>query len=208
MNPTPEQIEATFLDVRNAYRLLHDYQRMVMDGVKFLGNQLGLRYEGGWPKFSGVSPRAGGGTLDHWAWDWLNFVAYDFHFSNLAQEGSELPFSVLLISDTGFFCSDRKYVEATDTRTFLPAENSNTKVGFVLSSGEWQPDFMSDREAMKVFIEEGGRLMEPYNKPGILGKCYGLERLMSAESTNQLIDELILEANAACIPLKRQDFRG
>jgi hypothetical protein len=40
MNSTHEPIDEVFLNVRKAYRLLHDFQRMVRDAVSYIGAQL------------------------------------------------------------------------------------------------------------------------------------------------------------------------
>jgi hypothetical protein len=41
MNPSTASIEQALLDVRKAYRLLHDYQRMVMDALNYVGSSWG-----------------------------------------------------------------------------------------------------------------------------------------------------------------------
>jgi hypothetical protein len=203
MKPPSSAIDSALLDVRKAYRLLHDYQRMVLDAVTYLGNQLGLTYAGGWPKFSAATPRRGGGKLDNWAWDWLNMMEYDFHFTRDLAGGKTLSLSMLLISDTGYFCSHQKSPQQTETADFLPPEESQTKIGFVISATDWKPEFMEDREAMKIFIETGGELPDAFRWKGIVTRCYDLARLMSEESTNALIDELISAAKKAGVALER-----
>ena len=203
MNSTPAGIEAALLDVRKAYRLLHDYQRMVMDALDYVGTQFGLTYLGGWPKFSGAMPRPGRGGLDYLAWDWLNMMAYDFHFTREIEEGKTLMVSMLLISDTGYYCSKEEALEQIDPADFLPLEQSGTKIGFVISVKEWRPEFMEDRAAMRAFIETGGKLPSEFEGKGIVTRCYDLARLMSEDSTNGLIDELIAVAKKAHIPLQR-----
>jgi len=207
MIPASTEIQNTFSDVRTAYRLLHDYQRLVLDSVSYLSNQLGLRYVGGWPKFSAVSPRRGSGGLDYWAWDWLNLIAYDFHFLGSLETEDDLGFSAFLISDTGYFCSDNDKPEKTDTTSFLPANKSRSLIGFIMSMGDWEAGYMEDAEAMKVFIEQDGKIIKPYARDGTFSCCFDLERLVSEPAVNELIDELIQRANQAGIPLKRRDFK-
>lgn len=118
-------------NVRKAYRLLHDYQRMVLDAVKYIGNQLGLKYTLGKPKFSNPSKLTS--KLDSWAWDWLNMVFYEFHFKDLGP----IKFSILLLSDTGYFESKNINSKKVDTKTFRKAKESHSKIILFISQNNW-----------------------------------------------------------------------
>lgn len=203
MNPSTASIEQALLDVRKAYRLLHDYQQMVLDALNYITKQLGLNYGGGYPKFSDASPREGKGGFDYWSWDWLNMMEYDFHASRDLGDGAWLRFSMLLVSDTGYFSSRQETLEKTEVASFLPPEQSQTKLGFVISAKGWKPEFMVDRQAMKMFVETGGELPAEFASPEIVTRCYDLARIVNEDSTNELIDELIGAANASGIPLQR-----
>jgi hypothetical protein len=78
---TPSDFENALIDVRKAYRLLYLYQRRVMDLVQFIGDSLTFRYAGGWSWFSDNTPKGGKGSLENWAWDWINMYFYEFNFS-------------------------------------------------------------------------------------------------------------------------------
>jgi hypothetical protein len=203
MTPSTASIEQALLDVRKAYRLLHDYQRMVMDSVDYIGKQLGLSYGGGWPKFSDPTPKAGKGGPEFWAWDWLNMVQYEFHFGRDLPTGGSLGLSMLLVSDTGYFCSDKEPVEKTNVLDFLPADRSQSKIGFVMSAKGWHPEFMQTKAGMRTFIETGGDLPPECAAAGMVARCYDLSRLITEDSTNGLIDELISVATASGISLQR-----
>lgn len=204
MNSSPE-IERALLDVRKAYRLLHDYQRMVLDAVDYIGKQFGMSYKGGSPRFSNVSPRIDKGKLDYWAWDWLNMVFYEFYFRpNGEDDKVSLRFSILLISDTGYFCAEDERLEKTNIAGYLSPDLSSTKVGFVISGPQYDKfSFTGEKIQMKSFIENDGELPSEYAEKGIYGKCVGLERLASEEETNKLLDELIVFAQDKNVPLKR-----
>lgn len=149
MNPSLPNIEATLLEVRKAYRLLHDYQRLVLDAVDYVGKQLGFTYAGGYPKFSSASPGQGRGKLGCWAWDWLNMILYEFHFTRTGNEGKLWRFSLLLISDTGYFCSKLEDANKCEVDSYLPVDGSATKIGFLMSAREWpDPAFMGDKEGI------------------------------------------------------------
>lgn len=205
MNSSKAKIEQALLDVRRAYRLLHDYQRMVLDAVNHIGKQFGLSYRGGYPLFSNATPREGKGALHNWAWDWLNMVFYEFYFRPQGEdENTSLRFSVLLISDTGYFCAEDESLAATNVGGFLLPEQSSTKVGFVLSGPKWDAlSFLKNKNEMKTFIEKDGALPAEYAAKGIHAKCVDLARLASEEETNVLLDELVAFAQANDIPLKR-----
>jgi hypothetical protein len=195
------KIESALLDVRRAYRLLHEYQRLVLDAVDYIGKEFGLTYVGGWPKFSHATPREGTGQLSNWAWDWLNMVLYEFHFRKTLPDGSRLRFSVLLISDTGYFCAPDDRLEKTRVSGYLPAAKSATKLGFFLSVKEWDVEIVGDKAAMRRFIETGGELPAIFAAKGILGKCVDLANIASEEKTQALLEEIAAFAKSGGIPL-------
>lgn len=208
MNSKKEDIESALLDVRKAYRLLHDYQRMALDAVNFIGKQFGLIYEGGYPRFSEASPRAGKGKLEKRAWDWLNMMFYEFHFYRVF--GNEwVGFSILLISDTGYCCVEDDQGDPTNTSSFQPSERAATKVGFVMTANDWpegdlwSEKFLNNKAAMKTFLENNGELPENVRATGMIGKCCDFSRLVNEDETLKLIEELVVEANRAGIKLKR-----
>jgi hypothetical protein len=204
MSKPTNSVEATFVEVRKAYRLLHDYQRMVMDGVDYVGKQLGFTYAGGYSKFSATAPGQGRGQLKCWSWDWLNMIQYEFHFSRQADDGGLCRMSLLLISDTGFFCSRSEDAKKTDIDTFLPLEESATKLGLLISSRGWpDPKFMRTKEGMQAFIERDGEMPPEHAAAGVIGGCWSLARLTSEEEASRLVDEIAIRARTIGIPMQR-----
>lgn len=204
MNSSLPNIEATLLEVRKAYRLLHDYQRLVLDAVDYVGKQLGFTYAGGYPKFSSASPGQGRGKLGCWAWDWLNMILYEFHFTRTGNDGKLWRFSLLLISDTGYFCSKLEEANACEVDSYLPVDGSATKIGFLMSAREWpDPAFMGDKEGMKRFIERDGEMPPEHAAAGVVGGCWSLARLASEDQASRLVEEIIFRARSVGIPLQR-----
>lgn len=209
MTTTTHQLDDALTDVRRAFRLLHDYQRLAMDAAAYIGRQLGLPYAGGWHKYTPANrqtPRDGGGHLGLSAWDWLSMMLYEFHFQQPLPDGGKLLFSILLISDTGFFMGDQGSDGIGAVAKYAPAEKSRTCIAFLASTNvkAWQgPGFVWDREQMRVFIETGGNLPEDYVANGIFGKCCDFKRIATEDDTNRLIDELVAEMGRKGIPLKR-----
>src|SRR5206468_2434303 len=93
-------------------------------------------YKGGYPYFSDCAPREGKGSLDDWAWDWLNLMFYEFHFQRETAKEQWLNLSIWLFSDTGYFISDERTREQTDVSTFVPVERLEQKsVSCCIGSG-------------------------------------------------------------------------
>ena len=206
MTPIPHQLDNALTDVRRAFRLLHDYQRLAMDAAAYIGRQLGLPYAGGWHKYGKATPRDGGGNLSLSAWDWLPMMLHEFYFQQPLPDGGKLLFSILLISDTGFFMGDQGSEGKGAVSKYAPVDQSQTCIAFLASTNvkAWQsPGFVWDREQMRVFIETGGNLPEDYAANGIFGKCCDFKRIATEEDTNRLIDELVAEMGRKGIPLKR-----
>ncbi|RPD44132.1 hypothetical protein DNI29_22310 [Hymenobacter sediminis] len=134
---TKEQLQRTLVDVRAAYRLLYYYQDRVLGTVQYIVDRLGLSYAGGWSSFSNVAPRNGKGSLDNWAWDWLNMYHYEFHLGSREIDGHRIAVSVILQSDTGFY--DQPTAEPTNPATFASVEASVTRLQFMIGRDLWHP---------------------------------------------------------------------
>lgn len=208
MTMNSNQLDDALTDVRRAYRLLHDYQRLAMDAAAYIGRQLGLTYGGGWQKYHKQTPRDGGGHLGLSAWDWLSMMLYEFHFQLALPEDEKLLFSILLISDTGFFMESQGSEGKGAVAKYASAEQSQTCIAFLATTNvkAWQgPAFVNDRELMRAFIETGGTLPEDYAAKRIFGKCCDFKRVATEDDTNRLIDELVAEMGRKGLPLKRLD---
>jgi len=208
MKSSDAKIDEALLDVRRAYRLLHDYQRMALDAANYIGKQLGMTYAGGWPLFSDPSPRNGQGKLNYWSWDWLNLVFYEFHFSKAHPDNKTLRLAILLISDTGCFSSGEEPKGEPAGSDFAPPEQSKTKVGFLISAGEWPPAFKANNAGMKAFTDTDGDVPADDQAKGIFGRCWDFARLASEEETLLLIEELVVFANHHGVPLQQIDQKA
>ena len=178
MNTTPE---TTLNDVRHAYRLLHDYQRLVLDSIGFVGTQLGFRYSCGWQHFSNTPPRNGSGSLGHWAWDWLGLYYYQFHFTRDDQW-----LSAFHIPDDGAVQVERK--ERTNTRNFPSADQSKSIMIFIYAarSEDWNIDhFNADPKLLLKTAETGES-----SGSGVQLRSIGMERLFTESSARQVVEEL------------------
>jgi len=190
------EVENILIDVRKAYRLLYDYQRKVLDLMKYIGVLTSRRYEGGWCKFSQPSPRDGKGSLDNWAWDWLNLYTYEFWFGNKKINGNEIQLSVWLVSDTGFHDANSKDAESIET--FSTVEDSATRLVFVIGKNTWHRSFNDfiPNNLKKDALE----YVRKNEKGTLLVKSFNLSGFINADETRNRLQEIVSFCNANGIP--------
>ena len=205
MNASKSEIESSLVDVRKAYRLLYDYQRAALDAVKYIGSQLGFDYQGGYSHFSDSAPRDGRGSLDNWAWDWLNLMFYEFHFQREGAKGKLVNLSIWLFSDTGYFISDHAAPDKRAVNTYASSEKSGTKLGIVVYH-HWKEQYhgqlFDTPENLRRFIEKG-ELPTLLKDDGVLGMCCDFSRLADQSSADEVITELIRLAKIKGFPLEQ-----
>lgn len=149
-----DNVNDILLNVRKAYRLLFEYQKRILDLMSFIGGSFGFSYNGGYPKFSGSSPKNGKGKLNNWSWDWLNMYYYEFNFVSKKIGDNTIAFAVVLINDTGYYQSNNnKPIHKTNVSAFDRVENSQSKLILVAGKDTWQVQewFTSDF----IFKESG-----------------------------------------------------
>lgn len=179
---TKSSIDDVFLNVRRAYRLLFDYQTRLLSLGKYIGNYFSYSYYGGWPLYSAASPKAGEGSLDNLAWDWLNMYAYAFHFGSKEIKGKKVFFEIRIYSDTGFF--DSRERNELDTNTFLDVNKSKTKIVLIASSSGWKPN-----ELLEKFNSEKSEYKLNNEENNICAKSYDLLEFYNEEETNRKLDD-------------------
>ncbi|MBK1829602.1 hypothetical protein JIN77_02605 [Verrucomicrobiaceae bacterium R5-34] len=196
---TPHEV---FSDVRKAYRLLHDYQRMVMDAVAYIGKQLTLDHQEGFPKYSSKT-KYGRDSLQRWAWDWLGMMFYEFHFTkeiniNNSETPALLRLSALHAADTDALRMPRS--NRPDTSTYPPSNLSNSKICFIFSlegAGpkswkSWDFSFADNpKELAKLF--EDGSLPERCQDIGLKTHLIDVADICSEEQAIQVAQDLKLK---------------
>lgn len=178
MNPSPE---TTLQNVRHAYRLLHDYQRLILDSIGFIGNQLGFQYFGGWQQFASPAPRNGKGNLNEWAWDWLGLYYYQFHFTCEDQQ-----LSAFHIPDTAALMVDIR--ERPNTEKFTSADSSKSMVAFIYApnSEDWSINHINADPKLLVQAAETNRNIAP----GVQARFFKIERIFTENSAREVVDDL------------------
>ena len=188
-------------DVRAAYRLLYFYQDRVLGTVKYITERLGLRYEGGWSKFSDVTPRDGKGSLDKWSWDWLNMYHYEFHLGERKVQGQRIAISVLVQSDTGFY--DRPDAKKTKPATFAPVGESATRLQFMIGRNLWHTDVAEKFSKTMTSTCDDYVIItgETEGKAGIMiVKSFPLEDFADEMAIWERLTELMSYCNANGVP--------
>lgn len=178
------ELKNSLIEVRKAYRLLYDFQKKVIDLVKFIGSEFGRSYSGGHVKYSDVCPRNGKGNLDNWAWDWLNMYYYEFSFHNF--EIKEY-FSVVLISDTGYYevHEHDPNLNKLEVTKYQNVENSKTKLALVYGDRIWECDgFLKNNcwQDPEFILKYQGVFDKDNNSGKMLFKSYDLEDFKNKEA--------------------------
>jgi hypothetical protein len=175
------------LNVKNSFRLLYSFNRRLLDLMKYIGKRFNLSYNGGWSKFSDSSPKDGKGSLDNWAWDWLNLYLYEFHFVK-----ENIRFSIIFQADTGRWDSEVDYFEI---EKFEKSEKTKSKLFFIFSNNDcWNMDLILDDKYMKseyekeYFIENG-------DKQKAYCKVFELDEFKNKTGIDRMLEEYIKYLN-------------
>ena len=138
-------------------------------------------------------------------------VFYEFHFHRELADGRELRLSIFLISDSGYFSSERGNIEKTEVAAFASSESSVSKVGFIFSASGWPNiGFLNANEEIQRFIESG-RLNPEHEAEGYLARCYDIAQLLTEQGADAIIHEFLgiisPFANASAAGVEKQiDF--
>lgn len=189
-----------FTNVRTAYRLLHDYQCMVRDGVSYISGQFDIGYIGCYPlmKHTGLDRT----KFKQSPWDLLMMISCEIRFQKDLGNGNWLVLSFLVISDTVL-------MEVEDKETLsriLPAGQTFTNFAFIMRKTQWTPleERLQNTDSIRLvnFIKEGGALPDELTKAGYVGKCYAMSCLSSELEANRVVADIVAFCNEKSLPLE------
>ena len=139
-----KEIDNIFIDVRNAFRLLNDYQKRVLQIVKYIREQtpytdmwgrkdwysdkIGNRRNSPDPEYANLSVHP-----DMWAWDFLYGYFFEYYFGKKQIENKSVKMSLFQVSDDGFFVSNDEKRHWTNTSSFASSESSHSFIVFNIS---------------------------------------------------------------------------
>lgn len=189
-------LKEVLTDVRAAYRILHDYQRRVLDTVDYTGKFYNRNYYRGTPKFSDRTPNKNDKSLNRWAWDWLNLYFYEFAFDSFYLENKTYHFSILLVSDTGYsqYSSNKnqdeiKFEDKTNVQLFAEAHESETKLIFIAGENKWNSDDVVENDFTSNNLILSDKKVIEDNEGKMVFKSYNLELFLDEESTNKCLKD-------------------
>ncbi|WP_299577479.1 hypothetical protein [uncultured Sunxiuqinia sp.] len=204
---TKQELDAAFVDVRKAYRLLYHYQKRVLDLMQFISDSLPFSFEAGHSRFSSPTPKDKRVDLGRWAWDWLNLYLYEFHFGTTKIDGKKISFSIVLQSDTGFFDKEATAKTKIDVSKFVKPEISKTCLIFVAGYNHWNEEILAcpnkylSKDNTYVFNEVNEAIGK--EKAMLLcAKSYDLSLFVDEESTLAQIDDFNLFCSAIGLAIK------
>jgi hypothetical protein len=197
MNSNTTALEV-FTNVRNAYRLLHDYQQMVIDAVRYIGSQFDITEWLTEPAFAGDAVQ-GYRRFEQSAWDWLPMMSAAFHFTKPLSGDGHLSLSILVVSDTGFVKDDGGGKDMNTTSTFDQVEDSKTQFAFFLYQSH-PHRFLKDLFApnqLHDFLRNGTDI-----GPSVTGKLYDSSCLCSEGQLNEVIQDILDAAHKQNLTLE------
>lgn len=202
-----QNLNESLNEVRKAYRLLFDFQSRILNLINFIGGRFDFDYSGGFPKFGAQSPRNGSGHLKLWAWDWLNFYFYEFHFQSKVVNNDSLRFSIFIVCDSGYFDAKKSNtVSKTDTSSFLDTDHSLSKLIFVAAKNTWGLFGEENWNNVAFTTEEYGYKTDENGT--MIFKSYNLEEFENEiRANNSLLDfQNFCLKNDIMITIKERKF--
>jgi hypothetical protein len=166
--------------------LLYQYQKRILDLVKFIGYEFGFTYETGNSLFSNSWTKHKS-NLDLWAWDWLNMYCFEFHFGERKFREQGYRFSIFILSDSGSLV-DKPIKSRLEVDEFEEPEKSKTRLVLLMGRNSW--NFKPFHEIKSEYLEHEFVSIENENdKNKTVGKIWDLEEFSNEESTRQRLEE-------------------
>jgi len=202
MNESTTTPNDVFLNVRKAYRLLHDYQQMVIDGVRYVATQLDIEPNVGCARFA-EDAKSGWRYLNSPSWDWLPMMVWEFHFVKATSENQVLSLSVFIASDTGYYDAEDDSINKAEVSSFVPANQSTSRVAVMLRRTPFTNfPFMNDKREMGQFLKLGS-LPPDLTEQGFVGESYDMACFLSEAAANQVVERILGLAKQHGMPLER-----
>lgn len=168
-------LEKVLIDVRTAYRLLHDYQRRLLDIVISIRDGYNRNYFQSQPKFSDRTPSKNDKHLDRWSWDWLNLYYTEFKFDSYSDGQNEHHFGIFLISDDGYYRNE--LIEKKESRW----EEQKNKIFYGSDRVETQKFAHPAESDSKLILVAGVNIYKP---EGVYGNSFNLPQfILSSEQS-------------------------
>ncbi len=215
------ELKNALVEVRKAYKLLHEYQRRVLDIALFVNTKiidltattLSLNNKHyWWPWFSNSAIKKGHAILSntHWAWDWLGLYMFEVGCDN-QNKGSNhhIKFACLVITDTAYFknivslnpqsitCHPNEDIFNGNNRNDIDkyfSGEGETKIVLMLGKDCWHDSKNEDNEQKLLPVSVFLNDKNVVYKLGdkiFTAKAYNLENFMSEESISNTCNDFL-----------------
>lgn len=195
----PNQLNNTLIDVRNAYRLLFEYQDRIRNLVLFIGGHLDFDFSEGHSLFSNTIGKGSKAKLNSWSWDWLPMYFYQFKFA----KKNDLTFSIFILTDSGYFDANSVNEQSsnkTKPDTFVTAANSKSKLFFVIGKDMWRADLQNANWHDILFQEN--KIFQNDKNGKLLVKEFNLDQFLEENLAISTLKDFQMFCNQNGIELK------
>lgn len=197
------ELDNTFIDVRNAFRLLARYQSRVLDIVNYIREQTPYTDMWGRRLFCdtiGTRRNCPGDNYanlavwkDMWSWDFLYSYMFEYYFGGVKLERKNVEMSVIQVSDDGFYKSFANSPSKTDISTFLPSDESNSYMVLTAGWKIWLCDQSEDDydRFLHKFLEGAQDLSVYTNDKGnwAITKRYPMQRFATQKEADKVLHD-------------------
>ncbi len=204
-----KELDNVFVDVRNAFRLLNDYQKHILNIVNYIREQ--TEYAEMWGRKNWYSNEIGNKKNspdsdyaklnirnDMWGWDFLYGYILEYYFGDLDKKRKgNIEMSVIQVSDDGYFVSNRENKSMTKISTFEDSENSHSyiilnmaltkKDNLWLSDLDYPDDYMKDFLTKFISSSEDKKIMKNDKGDVSVIKKYEMQKFATQKGTDDVI---------------------
>lgn len=206
-----KELDNVFVDVRNAFRLLNDYQKHILNIVNYIREQ--TEYAEMWGRKNWYSNEIGNKKNspdsdyaklnirnDMWGWDFLYGYILEYYFGDLDKKRKgNIEMSVIQVSDDGYFVSNRENKSMTKISTFEDSENSHSyiilnmaltkKDNLWLSDLDYPDDDMKDFLTKFISSSEDKKIMKNDKGDVSVIKKYEMQRFATQKGADAVIQD-------------------
>lgn len=198
-----KELDNAFIDVRNGFRLLFQYQTRVQQIVNYIREHTPYTSMWGRRLFCNTihttrkSDDSDYANLaiyhDMWAWDFFYDYLFEYYFGAKTIGGQNVEMSIIQVSDDGYFKSNSPKPSRTKIGTFYPAEDSNSWLIFSAGSNVWLIDESEDDydKFLNKFIASDKDVSIYKNEKGhwFVTKKYTMQSFSSQADTDKVISD-------------------
>ncbi|MBI9062573.1 MAG: hypothetical protein JEZ14_11355 [Marinilabiliaceae bacterium] len=201
-----EELHTAMCDVRNAFRLLKEYQERMLNIVSYIKNRYAMPELAGRRHFCDKLRGKKNGYAeiqiwkDMWTWDFLYGYEFEYYLGSnelkdIKKKG-KYAMSIIQVSDTGFHESSDANKDPNQIETFKDSENSSSLLLFIFEWVKDDKDWLWDDSAAifdkvkKELLERQKPTMERITKDNcFISARYSIDRFLEQSSCDEVLNE-------------------